>query len=222
MNARPSARTSRSSTKRGIVSMILGLMSKKRSVMKARWSSVSFGEGCRRSDPVRVASAGGEVVELVEQHRREVEGDCEVGELGGQGDHVDVVLGGVEPHPGSGDDAVDLGVAGLVLVPDQGDLEVGQVGLWFRLGFGLGLLGLGRVVGHRGRDDLTVGVARGRRRRGGIDRRVRLVVSGARREHEQGRQAGCQPDSEGRTTRHRHGPTMTHRADRGQRARGPS
>jgi len=82
--------------------------------------------------PGQVGGSGGDGFQLPQQAGRQVEGGLDVGVVAQDGGHVDVVLGGVEAHPGASEDAGlrVLEVDRLVLVPDdsQVDRVVGRAG----------------------------------------------------------------------------------------------
>ena len=64
--------------------------------------------------PIDVLGSVGQLLQLQEQDRCQVERDFDVGILGHQRRHVVVILGGMDPDPGAGNGAVlraaDIGV----------------------------------------------------------------------------------------------------------------
>ena len=112
--------------------MILELVSKKRCRMNAL---VVLSKLIRRNlglGPVEVFGSCREVVQLLDERGRQVESDVDVRILLQHGRHVQVVLGGVNAHPGFGVEAGlrILVVDRLVLMPDDGQVERLLRGQW--------------------------------------------------------------------------------------------
>ncbi len=76
-----------------------------------------------RGNLVGVLRPGGQVVELPEQHGGEVERGVDARITLQRRGHVVVILGGVHARPGPGVNARVLVVQGLVLVPDQVEVQ---------------------------------------------------------------------------------------------------
>ncbi len=82
--------------------------------------------GCRRGQlvPEVVHLIVGQLLELLQQHGRQVERAPELGKLVRQPDHVEVALRRVQPHPRHQRRPADgVDVIRLVHVPEEGDVE---------------------------------------------------------------------------------------------------
>ena len=100
---------------------------------------ICFGQAAGRffsRHPVQVPGAVvGEIGQLADQHRRDVEGDMHIRVLRHHRSHVVIVFGGMHAHPGPRIDAVRIFIIQrLVLMPDQVNVQ------HFRSCFGRGRL----------------------------------------------------------------------------------